>query len=312
MAGPEFVVIGEALIDLIDEGGSPYTAHAGGGPLNIAIGLSRLGRHTALLGRLSRDPLGTVLRDHARRSDVDLSLTVDAPEPSTIALVHLEEGIARYQFGVDGTADFQWTEPELDVLPPGVRAVQFGSLASWLPPGDAAISRFVRRLHDDGNVLVSYDPNVRPALQQDRDAAREQVERAVAAAHVVKASADDLDWIYPGGTIAEAAESWLGLGPSLVVITRGEKGSVAFSADGPPLEQPVHPAPVVDTVGAGDAFSSGLLDGLARRDLLDPARLHAARRDALAAALSEAAIVAAITCSRAGAQPPWANELQLD
>lgn len=314
---PRFAVIGEALIDLVDAGRSPYAAHAGGSPLNVAIGLSRLGQPTAFVGRFSRDPFGAVLRRHAARSNVDLSLAVSADQPSTVALVELDEGAAQYTFSTSGTADFQWSDAELARLPAGVEAVHFGSLASWLPPGDQAIARRINELHAAGTVLVSYDPNVRPALQPDQARARHDVETALAGTHLVKASEDDLRWLY-GGTavgeteLAEIAARWLAAGPVLVVVTRGAAGAVAFVGGCDPLVRPVHPAAVIDTVGAGDAFMSGLLDGLARRELTAPVRLQAGvrQRTLLAAILDEAARVAALTCARAGADPPWAAELE--
>jgi fructokinase len=309
---PQLAVIGEAIIDLIDEGESPYAAHAGGGPLNIAVGLARLGRPTAYLGRLSRDPLGTVLRAHARRSHVDLSLAVTAPEPSTIALVQLDAGAATYQFGVENTADFQWADAELAALPASIRALHFGSLASWIAPGNGAIDRLAQRMKAAGGVLVSYDPNVRPALQPDRAAARAQVEQSAASAHLIKASEDDLVWLYGehgDPTPAAVAARWLAAGVTLVVITRGADGAIAFRTGQAPIVQPVHPAPVVDTVGAGDSFMSGVLEGLAEHDRLDPERLRATPTEELVQILARAARISAITCSRAGANPPWADEL---
>jgi fructokinase len=311
MNAPQFVVIGEALIDLVDQGRSPYAAHAGGSPLNVAIGLSRLGNATAFVGRLSRDPIGTLLRDHAIHSNLDLRFAVEAVEPSTIALARLHDGTARYEFAIDGTADFQWRDAELAILPAGASIVHFGSLASWLMPGAAAVNRLASRLHADGEVLISYDPNVRPTLQPNARAARAQIERAVATAHLVKASEDDIRWLYDDADPGEIGARWTGFGPALVVITRGSEGAMALSPGRPPLARPVHSLPVVDTVGAGDAFASGLLAGLARRGITSPLALGIATQDAavIASLLEEAAVVAAITCSRAGASLPWAEEL---
>ena len=299
-------VIGEALIDLAEAGDDdPRLAHPGGGPYNIAIGLARLGQPTSFVGRISRDPLGIVLRRHAQRSGVDLSLSVDAAEPSTVALVELDDaGVAQYRFGVDGTADFAWTDAELARIPDDIAAVHFGSLASWLPPGDAAIARRVGALRAAG-VLVSYDPNVRPHLQPDAAAARAQVERTIPLAHLVKTSEDDLAWLRPGEPVDSVAARWLALGPSAVVVTRGADGATAYTAAGA-RSRPAPPVRVVDTVGAGDAFMSGLLDALARRDLLAADGIAGAPWDEL---LDDAVLVAAITCSRAGANPPRRAEL---
>jgi fructokinase len=300
------VVIGEALIDLVEDGDDdPRLARPGGSPYNVAIGLARLERATAFAGRISRDPLGNVLRQHALRSAVDLTLCVDAPEPTTVALIELDDtGIARYRFGVEGTADIAWTDAELGRIPAGTRAVHFGSLATWLAPGDAAIARRVAALREQG-AAVTYDPNVRPQLQPDRAAARAQVERAVQLAHLVKTSEEDLDWLRPGEAIADVARSWLTLGPAAVIVTRGGAGSTAFTASATVSRPPVA-VDVVDTVGAGDSFMSGLLDALDRRGQLSPAGIAGA---AFGELLDDAALVAAVTCSRAGANPPRRAEL---
>jgi fructokinase len=299
-------VIGEALIDLVEtDDDAPRLARPGGSPYNVAIGLARLDQPTAFAGRLSRDPLGTVLRHHAERSGVDLTLCVDAAEPTTVALVELDaSGAASYRFGVDGTADFQWTDAELAAIPADVAAVHFGSLASWLPPGDVAIEQRVAQLRA-GGAAVSYDPNVRPHLQPDAAAARAHIERAIPLAHLVKTSEEDIAWLRPGEAVPDVAAAWLALGPSAVVVTRGGAGAIAFTAAGETARPPV-PVDVVDTVGAGDAFMSGLLDALARRGLLTPAGVAAAPYPEL---LDDAGLVAAITCSRAGANPPRLGEL---
>jgi fructokinase len=299
-------VIGEALIDLVETGDDePRLARPGGSPYNVAVGLARLGWTAFFVGRLSHDPLGTVLRNHALRSGVDLSLAVDAHEPSTVALVELDAaGAAQYRFGVEGTADFRWTDAELDRIPDDVQAAHFGSLASWLPPGDAVIARRVRALRDNGTV-ISYDPNVRPHLQGDAAAARAQIEATIPLAHLVKTSEEDIAWLRPGEPIEAVAEDWLRLGATAVVVSRGGAGATAYTAKTEVSRPPV-PVHVVDTVGAGDAFMSGLLDALVRRDLL---RVDALGEAQFAEVLDDAGLVAAITCSRAGANPPRREEL---
>jgi fructokinase len=306
-AQPTFAVVGEALIDLAGAGDDePWLARPGGSPYNVAIGLARLGRPTAFVGRLSRDPLGTILRNHAERSGVDLGHAVDAGEPTTIALVELTDTVADYRFGIDGTADFQWTDAELASAGLDAAVVHFGSLASWTPPGDRAIARRLAQLRD--NTFVSYDPNVRPRLQNDQHAARQHVEEAVALADVVKTSADDLAWLYPGLAAAQAARNWLSLGPQLVVVTSGADGSTAH-ARAQEVSCPARSAPVVDTVGAGDAFMAGLLDALAERKLLHRDALAAVPAHTLHALLDDASLVAALTCARAGANPPRRAEV---
>jgi fructokinase len=274
--------------------------------MNVAIGLSRLGRPTAFVGRLSDDPIATVLRQHLQRSAVDLRFVAPAPQPSTVALVELSDGHARYEFSRRG-ADFQWREPELAFLPGGAAAVHFGSLASWVPPGDAVIAAAISRLRHDGSALISYDPNVRPALLADAAAARRTIEASVRLAHVVKASTDDISWLYGNGiaTADAVARHWLDLGADVVVITAGPDGATAWTRHQAPLTRPAYPAELVDTVGAGDAFMSGLLDGLARRDLLSSASVaELADAATLASILDDAALIAGITVSRPGADPP--------
>jgi len=300
-----FVVIGEALIDLAapaEDGSS--VARPGGSPMNVAVGLARLGERTAFAGRLSADPFGTILRRHLDRAAVDLRHVVTATEPSTIALVQLADGHATYQFVLG--ADFLWSADELAFLPGGARAVHFGSLASWLPPGDAAIAAAVSRLRRSGSVLISYDPNVRPSLQSDHAGARQQIERSVSLAHVVRASLDDVRWLYGERTGADAvARKWLALGASFVVMTMGADGATGWASGQPPVSRPAFSAAVMDTVGAGDAFTSGLLDALARRDLLVPDRLIAlSDTGTLASVIDDASRIAGITCSRPGANPP--------
>ena len=307
---PAFAVIGEAILDLVAPAGdSAITARPGGSPMNVAVGLARLGQPTAFVGRMSNDPIGTVLRHHLDRSGVDLRHLVYSSDPSTVALVELSAGQARYQFS-PRSADFQWSPAELAFLPGDATAVHFGSLAAWVPPGDGAIAAQIGRLRRDGSVLISYDPNVRPALLPDAAAARHKVEQSVGLAHVVKASADDLQWLYHDEPADAIAGRWLDFGAALVVITRGADGATVWTEGQPAVSRPALPARVVDTVGAGDAFMSGLLDGLARRGLLSPAAV-AQLRDAatITAILDDAAQIASITVGRAGADPPWRGEL---
>ena len=305
--GGAIAVIGEALVDVVETGDDePRLARPGGSPYNVALGLARLEAPVRFVGRLSGDPLGAILRRHAERSAVDLSLCVDAHEPTTVALVELDEaGAAQYRFGVDGTADFLWTAAELARVPDDVAAVHFGSLASWLPPGDALIAARVAQLGAAG-AAVTYDPNVRPHLQPDGAAARAQVEGVLPIVDLVKTSEEDLAHLHPGTDVEKVAAGWLAAGPVAVVVTLGGDGSLVVTEAGT-VAVPPRPVDVVDTVGAGDAFMSGLLDALHRGGWL--------RRDALATApwpdvLADAGLVAALTCARAGANPPRRSEVE--
>lgn len=302
-------VIGEALVDLVDSGDhASYTAHPGGGPLNVAVGAARLGLPTALLARIATDGFGPIVRRHATDNGVDVSACPPATEQATLAVVSLDEQRrAAYSFYLTGTADWQWTEAELRDLPPGTTFLHTGSLASWTAPGDARVADLAARARAAG-VVVSYDPNVRPLLLRDPARTRPLVERNVALSHVVKASDDDLRWLYPDTEVAEVAADWLRLGPALVLVTSGPDGVIAYRPDAPPLARPGRSVAVVDTVGAGDAFTAGFLTVLARRGDT-PASLSTLDDAALTTALDHGVLVATLTCGRAGADPPTAAEV---
>ena len=166
MRNPKVTVIGEALIDLVP-GDTPlaYRASPGGSPYNVAIGLARLGQDTALMARLADNAFGRILRDRAVAEGIDLAAAPHAAEPTTLAVVSLDaEGHASYDFYFDGTADWQWTAAETSRMPESTAVLHFGSIASWTAPGSASVIDLARRMRDRGDVLVSYDPNVRPGL----------------------------------------------------------------------------------------------------------------------------------------------------
>jgi fructokinase len=296
-------VIGEALIDLVPgSSAGQFVAHRGGSPYNVAIGLARLGQPTALFARLPDNSFGRLLRDGAAAEGIDLRYAPLATEPTTLAVVSLDDQArASYDFYVNGTADWQWTTSELTTVADVADVVHFGSLASWVSPGAAVIIAAVASVRD--KALVSYDPNVRASLMGAPEDARPLVEAAVAVAHVVKASREDIEWLYPSLEPAAVAARWFALGAQFVVITDGADGALAFTPAGS-WAAAGRPVDVVDTVGAGDAFTAGLLAGLAGRGIQSARALAAAAADALAAAVDEAIEVSALTCQRAGADPP--------
>ncbi len=211
--------------------------------MNIAIGLARLGNRTAFFGRMSRDPLGTVLYRHLEWSGVETDYVIRAAEPSTMALVELSGGQARYESLVSGTADFQWSAEEIALLPAGAPGVLFGSLTSWQPPGDEVVNRRMAALRAAGAALISYDPNARPTLQGDAASARAKVARSAPLAHVIKASSDDIDYLYDGQEVGSVAEGWLGEGAALVVITSGSAWATAWVSGQAPVKRPAFPDP---------------------------------------------------------------------
>ncbi len=301
-----FAVIGEALLDMVQpEPGGPFVAQPGGGPLNIAVGLRRLGHPTQMMARFSSGALGSMVRHHAEREHLDLDASVTTDEPTTLAFATLDErGRASYEFYVHGAADWGWTLDELAALPAGVRGVHTGSLAATMAPGSGVLVETWERLRGEGRMLLSFDPNVRPALLGAHDEAVDRVERFVSASHVVKASDEDLSWLYPGEPSTDVLDRWSTLGPQLVVITLGPRGCVACLRGGTPVEAAGRAVDVVDTIGAGDAFESGLLSAIARADRLSPDGLDELSAVDVLALIEHAIDISAFTCSRAGADPP--------
>jgi fructokinase len=299
-------VIGEALVDLVPDGPpGVYRAHPGGSPFNVAVALARLRNDTSLMARMGGDGFGRMLRDTAAAEGIDLGAAPQAAEPATLAVVSLDdEAQATYQFYLEGTADWQWSVAELGGLRPGTEVLHFGSIAAVTAPASDRIDGFVRDLRASRRVLVSYDPNVRPSVFGARGRARELVERGVGNAHVVKASREDLEWLYPGRTVDELCRQWNAAGPALVVITDGARGATAHRQGREPLHRPSREVSVVDTIGAGDAFTAGLLNGLARRGLHHPAGVSELSDAVLAEVLDEAVLISSVTCERAGADPP--------
>ncbi|WP_252441107.1 carbohydrate kinase family protein [Pseudonocardia humida] len=307
------VVAGEALVDVVPAPVDGYFEMApGGSPANVAVGLSRLGVRARLLARIAEDMLGVRIREHLAANGVELDHAVTATEQTSLALVAVgPDGGATYDFRVDGTADWQWTPAELDgALDGPVVAVHSGSLALTTPPGAAALRELLSRAA--ATATVSYDPNCRPMLMGEPADVLGGVHELLAVADVVKVSAEDLEWLHPGRTPESVLEDWLGRGPALVAVTLGGDGVIAGTAAGLRSRRPGVPVQVVDTVGAGDTYSAALLAGLHRRGLLGadarPA-LRAIDEPTLDALLDEAAVAAAITCSRRGADPPTADEL---
>jgi fructokinase len=309
-ARADITVIGEAVIDLVP-GDQPQTYHAvpGGSPYNVAVGLARLGHRTALMARLAGNALGRILRDRARAEGIDLRAAPPAAEPATLAVVSLDASAqASYDFYLNGTADWQWTAEETGRVPDITAVLHFGSIASWTPPGDARILALAADMRGRGDVLISYDPNIRPRLLADHEHGQRMAERAIRLAHLAKASSDDIAWLYPGRTAAEVARHWLQLGPAVVVIT-SSGGADAFTAQGRPVHQPARDIAVADTIGAGDSFTAGLIGSLIRRRQHLPAQLAQCPAQQLSAALDDAILVASLNCQRRGNDPPALADL---
>lgn len=302
------VVCGEALIDLVPSGAGSYGARPGGSPANVAVGLGRLDVPVALLARLSTDPFGRLLADHLHAARVDTTGALVSAEPSTLAVVTLDdEGRAEYAFYVDGAADGGWRTEDLPAaLPDGAALHVSGSLALGVPSMGRAFEALLTR--ERGRRVLALDPNLRPALARDEADLRSRLDRWLRLVDLVKVSADDLAWLVPDEAVEDVAARWRSYGPALVVVTRGGEGVHALGPGGT-VDLPGLPVDVVDTVGAGDAFMAGLLCALDEAGDLVAEHLAALGPDALRTALAFAQEVAAETCRRVGADPPWRTEL---
>ncbi|MEU9334827.1 carbohydrate kinase [Streptomyces sp. NPDC048290] len=319
------VVAGEALIDLVPQGtGALATLQPalGGGPYNTAVALGRLGSPTAFCSRTSRDTFGEALLDGLRHSGVDVSTVQRGPEPTTLAVATLDTaGSAAYVFYVEGTADRLFTAPA--ELPPGTRAVSFGTCSLVLEPGATAYEELLRTAASHG-VFTALDPNVRAVLIDEPDAYRARFRSWLPFVTLLKLSEDDARWL--GGTPQE----WLAQGPTAVVVTRGGEGLTVYTrggasqwaegGHGDPGQRgaaeeyreysvPGEKVHVVDTIGAGDTVNAALLHGLSQQQALSAPALAALGQDGWTRLLHYAARAAAITCSRAGAEPPYAAEV---
>lgn len=331
--GPgHILVLGECLADVapatVPSAPGPAPAHPGrqtvqhlvampgGSPANVAVGLARLGRPALFAGRFSTAGLGPWLKEHMQVNGVDLTFSVDVPEAATIALVTLDEqGRATYAFYGPETADWHWRpgqlpSPEaLSHRGQALVAVHTGSLVAAFPPGATVVKEWLAELRRSSDVLISFDPNVRPGLSGDFGLQRRLLGSMMSSAHLVKASHEDVEAIYPGSSVDSTAQRWLTAGAVLVVITEGANGARLIHRDGAQVQGRPPAIQVVDTIGAGDSFTAGLLAHLGDQGLLHPRALAGATREQLEQALSYALRVSAITCTRAGADPPDGAEV---
>ena len=303
-------VVGEALIDLVGDRAQSgrFDTRTGGSPLNVATTAARLGVDVELVARVGQDAFGAMLHSRAASAGIGLTHWQTCAEPTSLALANLDDGgRADYVFYLDGTAALGLDAATLGAIPLG-RFLHTGSLASWHPRSRPAVESLQARAHGSG-VVVSYDPNARPSLMPDPWDARAIVAEGVALSHLVKASDEDVEYLYPGLALEVVAHEWTNLGADLVVITLGGEGAVAYTAAGELARVAAPAVNVVDTVGAGDAFTGGLLAALCAQGIETPDALHCADAAALTRALQRAALVAAMTCERAGADPPVRAEV---
>jgi len=304
-------VLGEALVDRFEAEDGPPVERPGGSPANVAVALARLDVPTRLVTQLGDDARGRGVLHHLRDNGVDVAPgSVRDGRPTSVARTVVTGGQASYEFSVGweglGARDLR------TLLDDRVDCVHTGSIAALAPlsaAGAASVHRAVAVAR--GKATITFDPNCRPTVMGDAGAVRRRTEDLVAVSDVVKASEDDLRWLYGGRSPDAVVSRWLDLGAALVVVTHGGRGSSAATRH-VAVAAPAEPVEVVDTVGAGDSFMAGLLAGLHRAGLLGAlARGKLARLDAdtLERMLGLATRVAAVTCGRRGADSPTAAEL---
>jgi fructokinase len=291
-------VCGEVLVDLIGNSGV-----IGGGPENTAIALARLGHQVEFIDGISTDNWGLLAKRELELDDVGLRFVKYSDKPTCQAIVTLDaSGKADYEFVIDETATFDFSQ---DWLPDPYKhkpvALHIGTLVTVVEPATSVLFDWALEVSELAPVI--FDPNIRPAVLGDKEKYREQVEKWVSISSVVKVSDEDLNWLYPEVDYVEIANRWVESGVSVVVITKGADGLVGITSHGV-VSAPGVKVNVIDTIGAGDTVGAVITEAV------KTVGLNQLYGPALLVALEKAALAAAITCTRKGAQPPTARELK--
>jgi len=301
---------GEALIDMLPRettrGESGFAPYSGGAVFNTAIALGRLGAPVEFFTGLSSDLFGDMLRQTLAESGVGTRYSPLSARPTTLAFVKLTNGQAKYVFYDENTAGRMLSVADLPALGDDVSAMLFGAISLIPEPCGSAYEALMRREH--GRRVTMLDPNIRPNFIPDAAAHRARMMRMVAMADIVKLSDEDLAWFGEAGSPDDIARRWLALGPRLVLVTRGGDGATGYTATAT-VKVPARRVEVVDTVGAGDTFNAGVLAALHEKGLLTKAAIARLAEDDIRAALDLGVRAAAVTVSRAGANPPRREEL---
>jgi fructokinase len=302
---------GEALIDMLPRAttaGEPaFAPHSGGAVFNTAIALGRLGVSVSFFTGLSTDFFGDQLRAELEASKVDLHHVRFSDRPTTLAFVKLNNGHASYAFFDENSAGRMLRESDLPVLEDEIQALHFSCISLIPEPCGSTYEALMRREHQ--RRVTMLDPNLRSAFVKDKEKHLQRMYRMIAMADIVKLSDEDIAWFGESGSHDEIAARWLEMGPKLVVITAGAKGADGYTKSAK-IQVPAGKVAVVDTVGAGDTFNAGILASLHDGGLLTKQAVAILSTEQVEAALSLAAQAAAVTVSRAGANPPWRAELR--
>lgn len=301
---------GEALIDMLPDvninGQKVLRPVTGGSVFNTAIALGRLDQKTGFLSGISNDGFGTMLIADLEQSHVDHALSIRSSRPTTLAVVELYKGNATYTFYDEGSAGRMIESDDFPAIPQKVSTLLFGGISLIAEPCGSAYEALLFRYAKDK--IIYIDPNIRPGFIEDETKHRAKITRMIDNSDIVKVSDEDLDWIEPNLERGEAIQKWLTGNPSIVLLSCGAQGSLAYCQSGCVKVDAVK-IDVADTVGAGDTFSAGFLASLENQELLHKNKLHAINCESLKSALEFANKTAAITASREGANPPWLHEL---
>lgn len=309
---PSVLVIGEALVDVVHGINGGIKNIPGGSPANTAVALARLGTKTYMKARTSHDQFGEEIRNYLtnQKVNLDYSLVVDSPS-SVINAVIQKDGSAKYEANLKGAADYGWTFEELNqVIDPDIQIVQLGSLTSYVEPGATNVEKWFSQLRQSNNYLLTFDPNVRHPLDGENEVdVRKRAKKLASLSHVVKASDEDLNWVFSNSNPQDSAIKIIESGASLVIVTLGKKGAFAVNKKHEIVEVTANEIAVIDTIGAGDTFAAALITQLLEKSWINKNALENLSSDDLTEILTNCSAASAITCSRQGANPPHRHEV---
>ena len=309
---PSVLVIGEALVDVVHGINGEIKNIPGGSPANTAVALARLGIKTYMKARTSSDQFGLEIRSYLTNQNVNLDYSVVVNSPSSVInAVIQKDGSAKYEANLEGAADYGWTLEELNqVIDPDIQIVQLGSLTSYVEPGATNVEKWFTQLRLSNKYLLTFDPNIRHPLDgQNEDAVRTRAKKLASISHVVKASDEDLNWIFSSNNPHDSAIKIIESGASLVIVTLGKKGAFAVNKKHEIVEVSAKEIDVIDSIGAGDTFAAALIAQLLEKSWTNENALKNLSSSDLTQILTNCSMAAAITCSRQGANPPYRQEV---
>ncbi len=304
------ISLGEALIDFVSQKGLTFEGFPGGSPMNTSIAISRLGVPCQFLGRISNDMFGCRLIDHLHDNSVGTDMVLRTDDSTTLSFVQKQsDGQARYGFFANNTADRNLPIEELNKvnLPKEAKILHFGSISLSMEPCGSSISEYL--LNNCNDIMLSFDPNIRPSLVPGKEKYMERFQRLCKISSVIKLSDEDLLWLYPGLKSDKAIDLLLKLGVSLIALTTGKTGALLINKNNR-ISSPLFDLPVADTIGAGDTFHGAMLSFIYKQNWMDRNSLSTLNKEQLQTLGDYANKAAGINCSRSGANPPTELEME--